>query len=270
MIKILRITIVCILIPSLLFAQIPQYRANEPTVKQTDLARVWNALNTEVGQQIVSYIETTVGTIDLEHAKAFTTAKGAVAFVPIKSFSRVLAALCYRQLEDGSEYLFLIAYTAAEKAVSFTFPSGRMYVMKATGVKESANPDFQFQEYDDLSNRVNISTNAIIDLLCSPFYMFSSAYFNFLYDLFFIKIPYLFSKYCGDPIPRGNPICDVLKRLLSDIVLEILVVISYLSFPLFFIVPAFLYQDSNLEMISILFAVYYYGCYVAENYPYWT
>jgi hypothetical protein len=268
--KILRTIIVCLLIPSFVFAQIPQYRANESSIKPTDLSRVWNALNTEVGQQIVSYIETTVGSIDLEHAKAFTTAKGEVAFVPIKSFSRVLVALCYRQLEDGSEYLYLMTYNATQKGVSFTFPSGQMYVMKSSGIKASINPDFQFQEYDDLSNRVNISTNAIIDLLCSPFYMFSSAYFNFLYDIFFIKIPYLFSKYCGDPSPRWNPICDVLERLLSDIVLEILVVISYLSFPLFFIVPAFLYQDSNLEMISILFAVYYYGCYVAENYPYWT
>jgi len=270
MIKILRTTIVCILIPSLLFAQIPQYRANEPTVKQTDLARVWNALNTEVGQQIVSYVETTVGIIDLEHAKAFTIANGEVSFVPIKSFSRVLAALCYRQLEDGSEYLYLMTYNATQKGVSFTFPSGQMYVMKSSGIKASINPDFQFQEYDDLSNRVNISTNAIIDLLCSPFYMFSSAYFNFLYDLLFIKIPYLFSKYCGDPIPMGNPICGVLERLLSSGVLGILFIISYFSVPLFFIVPAFLYKDSNLEMISILFAVYYYGCYVAENYPYWT
>jgi hypothetical protein len=268
--NILRTTIVCLLIPSLVFAQIPQYRTNEPSIKQTDLSRVWNALNTEMGQEIVSYIETTVGSIDLEHAKAFTTAKGEVAFVPIKSFSRVLAALCYRQLEDGSEYLFLITYNATQKGVSFTFPSGRMYVMKATGVKESANPDFQFQEYNDLNNRVNISTNAIIDLLCSPFYMFSSAYFSFLYDLFFTTIPHLLSKFCGVPSPRWNPICDVLERLLSQDVLEILIIISYLSFPLFFIVPAFLYQDSNLEMISILFAVYYYGCYVAENYPYWT
>ena len=139
--KILRTTIVCLLIPSLVFAQIPQYRGNEPSIKQTDLAQVWNALNSEVGQQIVSYIETTVGSIDLEHAKAFTTANGEIAFVPIKSFSKMVAALCYRQLEDGSEYLFLITYIAAEKAVSFTFPSGRMKVMKSSGVTESINPN---------------------------------------------------------------------------------------------------------------------------------
>ena len=56
--KVIRTLIVCLLIPSLVFAQIPHYKANEPAVKQTDLSRLWNALNTEVGQQIVSHIET--------------------------------------------------------------------------------------------------------------------------------------------------------------------------------------------------------------------
>jgi len=246
--NILRTTIVCLLIPSLVFAQIPQYRTNEPSIKQTDLSRVWNALNTEMGQEIVSYIETTVGSIDLEHAKAFTTAKGEVAFVPIKSFSRVLAALCYRQLEDGSEYLFLITYNATQKGVSFTFPSGRMYVMKATGVKESANPDFQFQEYDDLSNKVSITANAIIDLLCSPV----TNFLKFTGLAFFRIFPqcFCFSIYGGCYIP---PFCNYLEMLL---------VISFLSVPLWFIVPAYSYQNSNLEMISILFAVYYYGCFL--------
>jgi len=243
--KILRTTIVCLLIPSLVLAQIPQYRNNESSVKQTDLSRVWNALNTEVGQQIITYIESTVGSIDLEHAKAFMTAKGEIAFVPIKSFNKVLAALCYRHLEDGTEYLFLITYNAAEKAVSFTFPSGQMYIMKSSGVTESINPDFQFQQYDDLSNRVNISTNAIIDLLCSPFYNFEVFYF------FRIFTPCL-------PYGRGGIVfCSLLFAI-------------FFTVPLFFIVPAYLYQNLNLEMISILFAVYYYGCYVAENYPYWT
>ena len=91
--KILRITIVCLLIPSLVFAQIPQYRANEPSVKQTDLSRVWNALNTEVGQQIITYIESTVGSINLEQAKAFITAKGEIAFVPIKPFNNDFSTL---------------------------------------------------------------------------------------------------------------------------------------------------------------------------------
>jgi hypothetical protein len=150
--KILRTTIVCLLIPSFVFAQIPQYRTNESSIKQTDFAGVWDALNTEVGQQMVSYIETTVGSIDLEQAKAFITANGEVAIVPIKSFSKAVAALCYRQLEDGSEYLFLITYNAAEKVVSFTFPSGQRYVMKSSGIKESTNPDFQFQLYDDVNN----------------------------------------------------------------------------------------------------------------------
>jgi hypothetical protein len=93
-----------------------------------------------------------VDRIALEHIKAFTTAKGEIAFVPIKSFSRVLAALCYRQLEGGSEYLFLMTYNAAEKVVSFTFPSGQRYVMKSSGIKEFINPDFQFQLYDDVNN----------------------------------------------------------------------------------------------------------------------
>jgi hypothetical protein len=82
-----------------------------------------------------------VGSIDLEHAKAFTTANGEIAFVPIKSFSKMLAALCYRQLEDVAEYLFLITYNATQKGVSFTFPSGQMYVIKSSGVTESINPN---------------------------------------------------------------------------------------------------------------------------------
>jgi hypothetical protein len=246
--KILRTTIVCLLIPSLLFAQIPQYRGNESSVKQTDLARVWNALNTDVGQQIVSYIETTVGSIDLEHAKAFITAKGEVAFVPIKSFSKVLAALCYRQLEDGSEYLFLITYNAAEKGVSFTFLSGQMYVIKSSGVTESANPDFQFQEYDDLSNRVGINDDAIfifIGLLCSPL----AALFNRLPA----KCCYGIPRYGGTVC---NPICIFLKIL-------------FLITPLLFIYSAYSYPDLNLEVISIIFAVYYYVCVLAVGDPIW-
>jgi hypothetical protein len=150
--KILHTTIICLLIPSFVFAQAPQYRGNEPSIKPTDFSQVWDALNADVGQQIVSYIETTVDRIALEHIKAFNTAKGEIAFVPIKSFSRVLAALCYRQLEGGSEYLFLMTYNAAEKVVSFTFPSGQRYVMKSSGIKEFINPDFQFQLYDDVNN----------------------------------------------------------------------------------------------------------------------
>ena len=249
--KILRTTIVCLLIPSLVFAQIPQYRAKETTVKQTDLSRVWNALNTEMGQQIVSYIETTVGSIDLEHAKAFTIANGEVSFVPIKSFSRVLAALCYRQLEDGSEYLFLITYNATQKGVSFTFPSGQMYVMKSSGVTESINPDFQFQEYNDLNNRVSINGNAIIDLLCSPLLSF----FKFVSNTFLLLFPMCGS--CGGPYGGCPAFC---------IQLMLLLIITVYSLPLFFIVPPFLYQNANLEMISILFAVYYYGCFLALNY----
>jgi hypothetical protein len=226
--KILRTTIVCLLIPSFVFAQIPQYRGNEPSVKQTDLARVLNALNTDVGQQIVSYTETTVGNIDIEHAKAFTTDKDEIAFVPIKSYSKILAALCYRQLEDGSEYLFLLTYNAAEKGVSFTFPSGRMQVMKSRGVTESANPDFQFQEYNDLNNNVKTTDiYSIIELLCGP--------------VGALIIFYCCSRFC-------NFDC---VRIMSSIIIVL---------PLLFIVPAYLFQNSNLEVISILFAVYIEGC----------
>jgi len=250
MIKILRTTIVCLLIPSLLLAQIPQYRANEPAVKPTDISRVWNALNTEVGQQIITYIESTVGSINLEQAKAFITAKGEVAFVPIKSFSSALAALCYRQLEDGAEYLFLITYTATEKAVSFTFPSGRMYIMKSSGVTESMNPDFQFQEYDDLSNNVGINANGIIIfILCSPVSFYLTIIGGILGSVLF-KI----SPECANFIfGVWTPICII---LLTSIF------IAVMSVPLWFIVPAYSYSDLNLEMISILFAVYFYGCFL--------
>lgn len=237
--KILYKTIACLLIPSFVFAQIPQYGTNKPSVKQTDLSRVWNALNTEVGQQIVSYIETTVGTINIEHAKAFTIAKDEIAFIPIKSFSKMLAALCYRQLEDGSEYLFLITYNATQKGVSFTFPSGQIYVMKSSGVAESINPDFQFQEHDDLSNNVRINANGII-ILCSPVIAVVGIVFQILQQIF----PELHCD-MGYGYDLPSPFCLLL-------IWSILI-----SVPL---LPIYLYQNSNLEMISILYAVYLTGC----------
>jgi hypothetical protein len=241
MIKVIRTTIVCLLIPSLVFAQIPHYRANEQAVKQTDLARVWNALNTEVGQQIVSSIETTVGSINLEKAKAFTTAEGEVAFVPIKSFSKELVALCYRHLEDGSEYLFLITYNSAEKGVSFTFPSGRMYVMQANGAKESINPDFQFQPYDDLNNKVRINYNGLITIIlfsCIPVWHIMERLFIIMWAI------------CS--FAPNLMVCQAGK----------LTGYFLMSFgPLLFVFLADSYPDLNLEMISILFAVYYYGCF---------
>jgi hypothetical protein len=231
MIKLLSTTIVYLLIPSLVFGQIPQYKGNEPPVKQTDLGRVWNALNTEVGQQIISYTETTVGSIDLKHAKAFTIANAEIAFVPIKSLSKVLAALCYRQLEDGSEYLFLITYNAEKKGVSVTFPSGRMYDMKSSGVPESINPDFQFQEYDDLYNKIIINSGLIIGLLCSPVT-------NFYYHCCYMRF-------------GGGFLCDPICILLHSL---------FAITPLLLIVYAYSYENANLEISSILFAVYYYGC----------
>ena len=241
--KTLQTAIVFLLIPSLLFAQIPRYGTNEPSVKQTDLARVWNALNTEVGQQIVSYIETTVGNFNLEQAKAFTITKDEIAFVPIKSFSKVLAALCYRHLEDGSEYLYLITYNAAEKGVAFTFPSGRMYVMQASGVKESMNPDFQFQQYDDLDNKVGITEKNSLRInfinirgICEPAGRIAwvATHIGFFID----------ELSCG-----------------SYTRCEWLILFTVLSVPFLFIAPAYLYENSNLAIISILFAVYYYGCF---------
>jgi hypothetical protein len=237
--KTLRTTITFLLIPSLIFAQIPQYKTSEPSVKQTDLARLWNALNTEVGQQIVFYIETTVGSIDLEHAKAFTTAKGEVAFVPIKSLRGVLAALCYRQLQDGAEYLFLIAYNTTQKGVAFTFPSGRMYVMKPGGVTESINPDFQFQEHDNLNKRISINANDIIDSLCSP-----------VTTILQLLISLIFNP-CSWVVPGSGYFCFILTWI----------AIGYVR--LLLITNAYSYQNTNLEMISILFAVYYYGCVLA-------
>jgi hypothetical protein len=182
-----------------------------------------------VGQQIVSYTETTVGSIDLEHAKSFTTANGEIAFVPIKSFSKMLAALCYRQIEDGAEYLFLITYNAKEKAVSFTFPSGQMYVIKSSGITESANPDFQFQEYNDLSNNVGITATAFIDSLCSPVIAIVDR------DCCNVGFPWAGGLQC-------NPICYLFVA------------------PFLFIYAAYSYPVLNLEVISIIFAVYIYGC----------
>ena len=67
--RVISTTIVCLLIPSFVFAQPYPCQSNEQSIKQTDLSRQWNALNTDVGQQIISYIEITVGRINLEQAK---------------------------------------------------------------------------------------------------------------------------------------------------------------------------------------------------------
>ena len=245
--KILRTTIVFLLIPSLVFAQIPQYKGNEPSVKQTDLSQVWNALNTEVGQQIVSYVETTVGSVDLEHAKAFAMANGEIAFVPIKSFSRVLAALCYRQLEDGSEYLFLITYNTTQKSVAFTFPSGRIYVMKSSKVTESINPDAQFQQYDDLQNKVRINEGGsdLFVIVCLPV--------------------------CGIIQMISRMIGFMVNLICSDYICAIIVMVSGFFFAM--IAPVLLNvtvyaaypSNLNLNLLSILFTLYYYSCYQLYN-----
>jgi hypothetical protein len=249
MIKILRTTIVCLLIPALVFAQIPQYRGNAPSVKQTDLSRVLNALNTQVGQQIVSYIETTVGSIDLEHAKAFTTTGGEVAFVPIRTFNNELMVLCYRQLENGSKFLFLLTYKSGEKALSFSFPSGQMYLMKSSGFEKSTNPDFQFQQYDDLQNKVSTSELSQLDkIVCLPV-----AAFNTLLVYTVLPIARIISFfYFGD---ADSPYAMIIS--------------IFLALPLIFIFPVLLiytiyttYPDnSNLKLLSVLFAIYFYSCF---------
>jgi hypothetical protein len=225
--KILYKIIACLLIPSFVFAQPYPYQSNEKSIRQTDLSKLLKALETDVGKEIITYVETTVGNINLEQAKSFTIAKEEIAFVPIKSFSKMLAALCYRQLEDGAEYLFLITFTATEKAVTFTFPSGQMYVIKSSGVTESANPDFQFQEYNDLSNHVGITATAFIDSLCSP-------------------VISIVGSGCWSGYPWAgmhfNPICYLFVA------------------PFLFIYAAYSYPVLNLEVISIIFAVYIYGC----------
>ncbi len=249
--KILRTTIVWLLIPSLVFAQIPLYRGNEPSVKQTDLARVWNALNTEVGQQIVSYIETSVGSIDLEHAKSFTTAKGEIAFVPIQSFSKVIVALCYRQLEDGSEYLFLITYNATEKGVSFTFPSGQMYFMKSSGTTESINPDFQFQQYDDLHNKTSISLGGsdfsqLMDIICLPFCLTRN---TVMYSVAYIAV--IFCKFTNICSEIGGQYFGLFFAITFVAVAPVLLI-----FTIFTAYPS----NPNFKLISILFALYSYSC----------
>ena len=164
--------------------------------------------------------------------------------MPIKSFSNELAALCYRHLEDGSEYLFLVTCNATEEGVSFTFPSGRMYVMQTSGAKESINPHFQFQPYDDLNNKVIINDNELIIFFCKPI---SNIVLRLI--IFMLKSCY-----------TGNIIICYAGALTGYFLMNF--------GPLLFVFLAYSYPDLNLEMISILFAVYYYGCFPRFFQPY--
>jgi len=247
------IIIVSLLIPSLVFAQIPRYRANESAVKQTDLMRVWAALNTEVGQQIVASIETTVGRIDFEHAQAFTTDEGDVAFVPLESFSNTLAALCYRQLNNGTEYIFLITFTVTEKALSLTFPSGQIFTIKSTGAEKSINHDFLFQEHDDLKNTVSVYPGLI--RIIFSFLCFPTETIRIFLILFFAKtFPQCMS--CGLSGDNCSSFCNVINLVL---------IVFILFLPFLFLVPAYFNQNSNLKMAGILFAFFYYGCTVLSG-----
>jgi hypothetical protein len=251
--KILYKTIAFLLIPSFVFAQTPQHIANKTIIKQTGISMVLHALQTEVGQQIVTYIETKVGSIDLEQAKAFIIDTGEIAFLPIKSFSKELVTLCYRHMEDGSEYLFLIAYNATEKALLFTFPSGLMHVMKSTGVAESVNPDFQFQKNDDLDNRVSLAAedNLLIHIICYPFEINYALLMNFfVYSLLFLTFL------------TGTPISNDLTVLIVFVGALIATGVLFLI-PILFFVYAFINQDINVGVISIVTMFYYYGCFMA-------
>jgi hypothetical protein len=136
--------------------------------------------------------------------------------------------------------LFLITPNTAEKGVAFTFPSGRAFSMNSSGTKESFNPDFQFQEYDDLDNKVGMTdVNFLISILrgiCEP-----------------ARIIALVAGLIGF-ILLGFYFCDTFTRCN-----RFLYFMSY-SVPFLLIAPAYLYENLNLEIISILFAVYYYGC----------
>jgi RsiW-degrading membrane proteinase PrsW (M82 family) len=111
--------------------------------------------------------------------------------------------------------------------------------MKSSGVTESINPDIQFQEYDDLSNKVRINANGII-ILCSPVIAVVGIIFQILQQIF----PELHCD-MGYGYDLPSPFCLLL-------IWSILI-----SVPL---LPIYLYQNSNLEMISILYAVYLTGC----------
>jgi hypothetical protein len=61
--KILYKTIACLLIPSFVFAQTYSYRGYDKYIKPTDLSHLLNAIDTEVGKEIVTYVETKLGSI---------------------------------------------------------------------------------------------------------------------------------------------------------------------------------------------------------------
>jgi hypothetical protein len=115
--------------------------------------------------------------------------------------------------------------------------------MNSSGTKESINPDFQFQQYDDLNNKFGITTvqyflRILIARICGPAQQIALL-------VAFVGLLLINDPYC---VPfTGNKRCDA-------------ILYAVLSVPLLFIVPAYLYENSSLEMISILFAVYYYGC----------
>jgi hypothetical protein len=191
-----------------------------------------------VGQQIVSYIEDTIGNLNIENAQAFITPQEDFSFVPINSYKKAIGMLCYRKLEDGTAFLYLVEYNLGKKGVSFTFPSGQMYAMKSSGASESLNPDFQFQEYHDLQDKVSTNlgvsdlSQIMLIIVCFPVYIV----FMYLLMLVFVGAPGAYAF-----------------------------IAVMLFIPILFIATAYWYQEQNLEIISILFAVYYYSCLLLSN-----
>jgi hypothetical protein len=167
--------------------------------------------------------------------------------------------LCYLQLEDGSEFLFLLTYTTGEKALSFTFPSGRMFLMKSTGVTESANPDFQFMQYDDLHNNISINSDGsdmsqLIEILCTPYCLIGRL---LIWGIGMMMFPFML-PYCN-----FTKQCDEMGAGFIALILAMPIV---LLAPLLLIYTAY-QTNSNLKLISILFALYFYSCLYAVSIP---
>jgi hypothetical protein len=165
----------------------------------------------------------------------------------------MVAALCYRQQEDGSEYLFLITYNAAEKGVSFTFPSGQMYVMKSSGVTESVNPDFQFQQYDDLHNKISISlggpdSRQLMDIICIPFCLTRITVYYLAAFIIISFCEFTNLDFCSG---ISGAIFSMIFTIAFVAVAPVLLIFTiYTAYP----------SNPNLKLTSILFALYSYSC----------
>jgi hypothetical protein len=137
--------------------------------------------------------------------------------------------------------------------------------MKSSGVKESINSDFQLQEYDDLSNNVGINYlenwREIFSIICSPSalpMLLAVSIAPFVYILIYWRPPCFWGG-VGHGVSCDERIFDIASAL-------------SLAIPIFFIAFAYSFPDFNFEIlkvISILFAVYYYGCVLALGDDFW-